>query len=351
MSCHLIPEDFTDKYFPHCTVEELTTPCAVGAGACAGVAPPVEETEGSVGTDQPEEDLPVDRETVEEDPGPTIDEVVAAHKATFDRAGGGPAQLCVASNYGLMDKIFTFAMTATSRSLHVASRVDGRPNGNICLGLLRVNHQLYHRCRDLMFSRNTIIVEKFGYGLGVISKPQGFFWCGRFCCRCVHIGSLHLVLGSERTYEEGAIMIECFMQALKEMDAPMSINHLRIDLKSWCLNGEDDTKQFIELLTGKFIVREVFELVGLDIHAELDLRLFPKALNMKLQPLVCDFTPHNTLRQTKGFFGCSYQPARSNAERLGLDAAGNEIAIKDAVYHYDEIQRELYHGQLPWYYD
>ncbi|KAL9582324.1 MAG: hypothetical protein Q9212_003358 [Teloschistes hypoglaucus] len=349
MSCGSCPEDFTDKYFPHCTVEELTTPRAVEGGACAGVAPPVEETEGSEVTDVPEENLPVDRETVEEDPGPTIDEVVAAHQASFNVAG--PAGLRVARHYGIMSKILALAMTAANRTLHVASPTDGRPNGNICLGLLRVNHELYHRCRDYMYSRNTIIVGKFGYGLGVVSKPQGFFWCGRVCCRCVHIGSLHLVLGSERTYEEGAITIEFFMQALKEMDAPLTINHLRIDLKAWCFNTEQDIIQFTELLKGKFVVREVFEFVGLDIHAELDLRLFPKALNMKLQPLVCDFKAHNTLRQTKGFFGCTYEPTRNNAEKLGLDVLGNKIVIKDAVYHYEEIQREIYHGQLPWYYE
>lgn len=157
MSCGSCPEDFTDKYFPHCTVAELTTPRAVGEDACAGVAPPVEETEGSEGTDVPEENLPVDRETVEEDPGATIvsstvetvlfldwkfadrafqDEVVAAHKALFNKAG--PAALRVGRHYGIMGKIFTFAMSAANGSLHVASRVDGRPNGNICLGLLRV---------------------------------------------------------------------------------------------------------------------------------------------------------------------------------------------------------------------
>ncbi|KAL8662146.1 MAG: hypothetical protein Q9202_004969 [Teloschistes flavicans] len=349
MACQLAPENMTDGYFAGRTVEELTTPRAVLPGG--GAPPPTEEKEGSdAGTDEAEENLPVDRETIEEDPGPTIDEVVASHRALFD-SGGGPAVLRVAANYTIMDKIFAWAMTATTRSLHVASPVDVCPDGHIGLSLLRVNHQIYHRCRDLMFSQNTIVVGKFGYGLGVISKPQGFFWCGRVCCRCAHIGSLHLVLGYDCTYEDGAIKIECFMQALKEMNAPLTVNHLRIDLKSFCFNGEQDINQFIEMFKGKFIVQKVFELVGLDSHAELDLRLFPKALNMKLQPLACDFTPHNTLLRTKGFFGCSYEPATTETEKLGQDAAGNEIEIKDAVFRYQEIQKELYHGQLPWYYD
>lgn len=71
MACQLAPENMTDGYFAGRTVKELTTPRAVLPGG--GAPPPTEEKEGSdAGTDEAEENLPVDRETIEEDSGPTI---------------------------------------------------------------------------------------------------------------------------------------------------------------------------------------------------------------------------------------------------------------------------------------
>ncbi|KAL8686788.1 MAG: hypothetical protein Q9218_006867 [Villophora microphyllina] len=351
MSCSFVKADFTDEYFPFCTIEELTTPRPVLSGG-APVVPAVEHEEASetsTDMDSVGGGLPVDQETVEQDPGATIDEVVASHKENF--ALDGPACLRLVRNSTIMNKILALAMTATNKTLHIVGPVDPRPNANIALSLLRVNHEFYHRCRDFMFSENTIVVDKFGYGLSVISKPHGFHWCGEFCCRCVHVESLQLVLGCTRTVEGGVFKIECFMQAMKEMKSSVTVNHLMIDLNPWCFNGDHDTIPFIEMFKGKFIVKEVLEFLGLDIHGHLDLRLFPKALGMKLQPLICDFIPHNTVRQTRGFFGCSYEPATTEAEMLGLDAAGNEIEIKDAMFCYEFIQTDLYHGHLPWYFD
>ncbi|KAL8700741.1 MAG: hypothetical protein Q9201_005286 [Fulgogasparrea decipioides] len=242
------------------------------------------------------------------------------------------------------NKIIDLAMKADYQYIVVTGDNVDRPNPNVATGLLRINHELYHRCRDIMYSENIIVIDETGAGFEYLGQKLGLHYCGEFCCACAHIGSLHIIIGCDDYDFEGIVKTEAMIQAIKQLPRSIVVQHLRIDLKPFCFANDRDLALFVDVLKDKIGVEQVFELTGLDVHWGLDLRTIPTALEMKLQPLHCDFEPHNDKWQTAGFFGCSYEPAKTENEKLGRDATGKEIEIKDAKYYYDIHEAELYHG-------
>lgn len=206
------------------------------------------------------------------------------------------------------------------------------------------SHKLYHRCRDTMYRENQFVVDNFGAGLAYLGQRLGLHWCGIYCCTCPHIGSLKIRVGCDDHDAFGLVKTEGMIQALKDLPHAITVEHLWIELLPWCFVGNADLALFVAAIAEKIEVQKRLDFTGLDVHCDMDLRTLPKALGMKLQPLLCQYEPHNDLRQIQGFFGCWYEPAKNENEKNGLNEDGSEMIIRDFQYFHEIHEMELYHG-------
>ncbi|KAI4241335.1 MAG: hypothetical protein L6R40_004641 [Gallowayella cf. fulva] len=64
----------------------------------------------------------------------------------------------------------------------------------------------------------------------------------------------------------GLIKMEAFTQALKDLNRPITVKHLRIDFLPFCFAGDPDLAAFAAALKEKVRVERVLEMTGLDVH-------------------------------------------------------------------------------------
>lgn len=204
------------------------------------------------------------------------------------------------------------------------------------------SHETYHRCRDTLYRDNHFVVDTYGSGLQYLSQSMGVDICRSGCVTRPTIKSLRLVVGSEDHDFQGVLKAEMFTQALRDISHPMTVSRLQVDLSPFCFLDRKDFAQFVEGLSEKIIITKTLELYGSDIHWSLfDLRAVSKAMGMKLEPTSIEFRHHSDEHQTLGWFRCSYKLAGNDNERLGLDADGNELAVRDGKHYWETRQNFL----------
>ncbi|KAL8682862.1 MAG: hypothetical protein Q9186_001108 [Xanthomendoza sp. 1 TL-2023] len=320
MSCHLVGEDFTDCYFlndaEEADISDTETFVDDGSGSDTDVA--------SVASDGTVQAAPLQWESMAQ-------LTAAAHQVLLEFA---PAHLRLARHQNIIDRIAYFAMQADNHEIILPGITGASLKTTIALNLLCINHKLYHQCRETMYRDNVFVVSKFGAGLRHLSKPLGFHYCGDICSATTAISSARFEIGCHLNDGMGLIKMEAFTQALKDLNRPVTVKHLRIDFLPFCFAGDSDLAALADALKEKIRVERVFEMTGLDVHWECDLRLIPKALKMKLRPLICDYVP-NDKKRTMGFFGCNYEPASDHDTIPELDAEGNELELRDGRYFYE----------------
>ncbi|KAL8947637.1 MAG: hypothetical protein Q9222_006109 [Ikaeria aurantiellina] len=312
MSCGLVGPDFMDEFFPPEDSERKE-----------------KSSEGDTAVNDGSESAAGDEANAPGEPFSTMDSFMAAAVESFDL--NAPASLRLAQKKQIVDRIFFFAMQAKDNTITMPRTRHISTNADVAVGLLCVNE-------------NQFVVDWFGAGLLPLSRPRGLSSCQEHCVNQLTIGSLNLTLGSEDHDDIGAICTAGFIQSLRGMTQSITVKHLRIDLLPFCFNTDDELEAFAKALGDKLKVEIVLEMTGLDIHWELNLRLVPMALHMKLQPIICEYERHNDERNIIGFFGCSYEPAGTVNEILGLDENGNELDINDGKKHFERHEWDLYHG-------
>ncbi|KAL9635225.1 MAG: hypothetical protein Q9204_002696 [Flavoplaca sp. TL-2023a] len=306
MSCHLVGEDFTAEYFLNLTSDNES--------------------------DSDQSETYIDDSL---DSGTDVESAQLAAVAQQVFAEHAPAHLRLAREQDIIDRIVYFAMQAENNEIILPSATFARPRQTVATNLMCINHNLYHQCREIMYRDNTFMITKFGAGLRHLTKQLGFHYCGEVCSSTTAISSIHFVLGCRDHDGMGLIKLEAFTQAIKDLSRPIAVKHLRIDFLPYCFVGDRDLAVFADVLKEKIQVERIFEMTGLDVQWECNLRMIPQALGMKLQPLVCDYSPHNDNQGVQGFFGCSYEPAANHNENVGLDEEGNELEILDGRYFYE----------------
>ncbi|KAL8782549.1 MAG: hypothetical protein Q9213_005274 [Squamulea squamosa] len=322
MSCHLVGEDFTADYFLDQPSEDEN-------------ASSDSETyiDDSFSSDTDVESVTTDGNGQDPFQWQSMAQLAAvAHQVFAEHA---PAHLRLAREQSIIDRIIHFAMQADKNEIVLPSGIAAHTSQTVATSLLCINHNLYHKCRDIIYRDNTFKVSKFGGGLRHLTKRLGFHYCGEVCSSTSPINSVHFELGCAGHDGMGMIKLEAFTQAIKDLSRPIIVKHLRIDFLPFCFLGDRDLATFADALKDKIRVQRVFEMTGLDLHWECDLRMVPQALGMKLQPLICDYRPHDDSEGIQGFFGCSYEPASNDKEILGLDAEDEELVIKDGRYFYE----------------
>ncbi|KAI4175475.1 MAG: hypothetical protein LQ343_001675 [Gyalolechia ehrenbergii] len=342
MSCGLVGPDFMDKYFEHEDSDVETDEASSDADTL------LDDGDGSDTLTEVESDL----EDVEEfDPYQVIyidlqaqnmlwAQLAQAAHNVFQQSA--PARLRLAVQGHIVDRIFEFAMHANNNRI-VMPRLTGFPaNAGIATGTLAINHRLYHVCRNALYRDNEFVVDRHGSGLQYLSQNMGFSTCGFACPRQPRIKSLRLVLGCQDHDQQGVFRCESFTQALKDMTNQITVETLRIDLEPFCFLGNEDLIAFATALEGKIKVKRDFELCGLDVHWEWDLRAVPLALCMRSQPTRCNFKYHNDKQQQVGPFCCKYQRAQNMNEKFGVDTDGNDLEIQDGRYYYKLQQDGVY---------
>lgn len=200
-----------------------------------------------------------------------------------------------------------------------------------------------------MYRDNEFVVDSHGSGLQYLSQNMGVGVCGHACSRQPRIKSLRLILGSEDHDQQGFFKCESFIQALKDMANQITVEHLHVELLPFCFLGKKDLAAFAFALKNKIKAEEDFELSGLDVHWEWNLRIVPMGLGMKMQPLNCNFVYHNDEEQKLGPFCCKYKPARNMNEKFGLGANGKKLEILDGKHFYELQQDGVYGGTADGY--
>ncbi|KAI4244688.1 MAG: hypothetical protein L6R40_002892 [Gallowayella cf. fulva] len=326
MSCHLVAEDFTDCYFfdtiDGTDTSDTDTFVDDGSGSDTDVA--------SISSDG----------IVQTAPWQSMAQLAAFANRVF--AEHAPAHLRLARQQHIIDRIAYFAMQAKNNEIILPSSSADHASPTTATALLCINHDLYHQCRETLYRDNVFVVRKFGAGLRHLSKQLGFHYCGEVCASTTAISSIRFEVGCKVHDGIGLIKMEAFTQALKDLNRPITVKHLRIDFLPFCFVGDPDLAAFAAALKEKVRVERVFEMTGLDVHWECDLRMVPKALGMKLEPLVCDYIPHNDKKDIPGFFGCSYEPDSNEDEGVGSDAKRSNLNIKDGRYYYELHQLGLH---------
>ncbi|KAL8857866.1 MAG: hypothetical protein Q9178_005623 [Gyalolechia marmorata] len=329
MSCHLVGEDFTACYFLNptpeneCDSSDSETYIDDSSGSETDI-----ESVTSDGTGQ----APFRWQSMAQ-------LAAVAHQVFAEHA---PAHLRLARERNIIDRIVHFAMQADKNEIILPGATAVRTKQTVATSLLCINHNLYHQCREIMYRDNTFKVSKFGAGLRHLTKQLGFHYCGDICSSTTAISSVHFELGCRDHDGMGIIKLEAFTQAIRDLNRPITVKHLRIDFLPFCFVGDRDLAGFADALVDKIHVERVFEMTGLDVQWECDLRMIPQALKMKLQPLMCDYKLHHDTEGIQGFFGCSYEPASNYNEIVGLDDEGNELIIKDGRYFYERHELGLY---------
>ncbi|KAI4091380.1 MAG: hypothetical protein LQ339_008132 [Xanthoria mediterranea] len=329
MSCGLVGEDFTAEYFLSRTSDNES-------GS--------EDSESSI-DDSPDPDT--DEESVSSDgnaPAPfqwqSMAQLAAVAHQVF--ANHAPAHLRLAREQDIIDRIVHFAMQADNNEIILPGRTGDKPRQTVATSLMCISHKLYHQCRGIMYHDNTFKVSKFGAGLRHLTKQLGFHYCGEVCSSTTAISSIHFELGCRDHHGMGMIKFDAFTQAIKDLNRPIATKHLRIDFLPFCFVGDRHLAAFADALKDKMHVDCVFEMTGLDVQWECNLRMIPQALGMKVQPLICDYEPHDDNQGLQGFFGCSYEPASNHNEVVGFDSEGNELKILDGRYFYERHELGLY---------
>ncbi|KAL8734571.1 MAG: hypothetical protein Q9166_001471 [cf. Caloplaca sp. 2 TL-2023] len=336
MSCHLVCADFTDAYFR----TDLSNYSSEGeADTCTDSSVESDTDPESVSTDGAIQ-VPPYHVLAAADGYASMDQLTAAATLSFNQHA--PARLRLARQPTIINRIVHFAMQADDNQIVLPSATGVLTNPTVAVSLLCINHRLYHQCRDIMYRHNTFVASKFGAGLHHLTKQLGFHYCGEVCSSTTAISSVRFELGCVFHDGMGLIKMEAFTQAIKDLTRPLTVKHLRIDFLPFCFVGNRDLAVFADALKGKIRVERVFEMTGLDVHWACDLRVVPKALGMKLNPLICDYIPHDDKQGVQGFFGCSYEPATSNNELAGLDTDGNDLIIKDGRFYYERHELGLY---------
>ncbi|KAL9008176.1 MAG: hypothetical protein Q9173_006669 [Seirophora scorigena] len=351
MSCSLVGEDFTDKYMIEIQCEE-----SGDASDTSSVASTTGSSESSGAS--------TDADSIH-DAGHLYLDMNASHLTAVSTAilrvgtaevdvqdqfmaredkffwENAPAHLRLARTPSILDRIFHYAMQGTGGKILMPRITGDRCTAGIATGLLAISHDLYHHCRDTLYRDNEFIVDNYGSGLQYLSKPMGVSVCRFGCQTRPIIQTLRLIVGCEDHDWQGVWKSEMMTQALKDISHPITVTRLRVDLSPFCFLGNKDLAEFADVLKDKLKVTSTFELCGADVHWEWDLRVIPKAMGMKLEPTVIDFRHHSVQQQAHGWFGSLYNPAQSENERLGLDAEGKELEIRDGKYYYATCQNWL----------
>ena len=173
---------------------------------------------------------------------------------------------------------------------------------------------------------------------------MGVDLCGHVCSKQPVIESLCIILGHDNHDQQGVLMCESFIQALKDIPNQITVDHLRIELTHCCFLGNKDFATFAFALKEKIKVGTDLVLCGFDYHWEWNLRLLPMGLGMRMQPLRCDFKYHNDREQKVGPFCCKYKLVETVNEKFGLDVDGQRLDIRDGKYYYELKQDGLYDG-------
>ncbi|KAI4187765.1 MAG: hypothetical protein L6R41_002611 [Letrouitia leprolyta] len=253
-----------------------------------------------------------------------------------------PACLRLAQQVNLIDRILEFAMLANDNIIVMPRSTGSTANTGISTEALAINHRLYHVCRRVLYRDNDFIVDGNGSGVQYLGQDMGFNTCGSTCSRQPVIKSLCLVLGSPNHDEEGFDMCESFTQALNDMANGITVEHLRIDLQAFCFLNNEDLVSFAIALGNKIKVNRDVDVHGLDVHWELNLCALPLALEMRSQPIQCDFKIHNDRLQQVGPFNCMYQRAQNVNERFGVDLNGKKLVVVDGKYFYKLAEDGVY---------
>ncbi|KAL8848247.1 MAG: hypothetical protein Q9221_006720 [Calogaya cf. arnoldii] len=217
--------------------------------------------------------------------------------------------------------------------------------------LAAIAHQVFaeHAPAHLRLAREQHIIDRIVYYAMQAEKNEIILPSATFvrprqtvATNLMCINSIHFEIGCRDHDGMGLIKLEAFTQAIKDLSRPIGTKHLRIDFLPFCFVGDWELAAFTDALQEKMQVDCIFEMTGLDVQWERDLRMVPQALGMKLQPLICDYEPHNDNEGIQGFFGCSYEPAANNNEIVGLDTEGNQLEILDGRYFYERHELGLH---------
>ncbi|KAL8830536.1 MAG: hypothetical protein Q9170_005688 [Blastenia crenularia] len=334
MSCCLVTEDFTDQYYEHADSDDGTDTSSVQGTL-------IDDGDGSDTDVEPDDtDAPEPRYIDLHASNMSWGAFASMVFENFQR--NAPANLRLAQKRGIVDRIFDYAMQANGNKIVMPRFAGFTANAGVATGLLAVNHDLYHQCRDTMYRDNEFVVDALGSGLQHLSQNMGINLCGHVCTRQPTVQSLRLVVGCDDHDEQGIIQSQSFIQALNDMANKVTVQHLKIELRPFCFFENKELAAFAFALKEKIKVEKDLLLSGFDYHWEWNLRLVPMAMGMQMQPMHCDFQYHNDQQQKVGPFCCRYQPAQSMNEKLGLDADGTKLDIHDGKHFYELQQDGLY---------
>ena len=172
-----------------------------------------------------------------------------------------------------------------------------------------------------MYSSNTVVIDNFGADLESISRLAINKACERPSFK-----ELVFDVGDAQLDWEGYMKTGMFVNGLLRMRHDISVDHLRLEFRSFCFGGMTKPEDFAAAL-GHIKVNKTMTMSGQDyLWEEGNMRALPQTLMMNIQPTASFFIPRNNSLQNPrmGCFLSTYKLAE-NAQEI-TSVVGGELA-------------------------
>lgn len=233
----------------------------------------------------------------------------------------------------LQNKIIGYAMMATDNEIRFPCLTNLSYRPNITVGLLLVNHRIYHEAHYQVRKQNTFIFSNFGSDIKSMASSIGPFKCRSG--NCGH-GALHSVLakvtfdlGDEQLPSYANDTVHAFGCALRYLRSNITISSLHIRLAYHTFNNSTGLSWFATALS-KIKVQDKLTIIGDETYLDMSFGDLPSNLGMDVSPVYTHLQAYNpNIQYSPGWFLHQYVPKR----RVGTNADTQDThVVVDSKY-------------------
>ena len=170
---------------------------------------------------------------------------------------------------------------------------------------------MHREARGHLYTANTVVIDNFGADLESISRLAIDSADQRPSFR-----ELIFDVGDAQIDWEGFMKTGMFANGLMRMRHDISVDHLKLEFRSFCFGGITKPEDFAAAL-GHIKVLKNLTMSGPDyLWEEGNMRAVPQSLDMRMQPASVAFIPrNNSLENTRiGYFSSTYRLAENPEE-------------------------------------
>ncbi|CAF9906144.1 hypothetical protein IMSHALPRED_004100 [Imshaugia aleurites] len=219
----------------------------------------------------------------------------------------------------LQNKIIGYAMVATDAEFRFTCFTNRPFTPNVTVGLLLVNHGIYHEAHYQLRKQNTFVFDHYGADLNAIASSIGPLRCRTGACGHAPLRSslakAVFDLGDEDLPGYGNDQVYAFGCALRHLRSGIVINSLHLNLAYHTFGNSAQLSSFASALS-KIKVQDKVTITGDEKFLDMCLGDIPITLGMHMLPMHSKFQAYRRdMQYSPGWFLYQYVPER----RVGKD--------------------------------